>query len=243
MNSFYAQTNKRIKASFILSLMAHIAVISAVILIISLRHNNIKRNRLVFVTLANPAAVSLGYRKYYADSGPKTPLQATTDKKKLLTGYGGQKTNFSPFFQKNHYINENKTSRTNAPVNFGAPVRSPHNGIRSNASGIKTGKRAGKNTAGNSDGNYADKHLAFITELIKKNLRYPFVARKMGWTGTVTVTFEITQNGSARGFKVVRTSGHSILDENAVNAIKKINSFPKPHDRISLTIPITYRLN
>jgi protein TonB len=89
---------------------------------------------------------------------------------------------------------------------------------------------------------YLKRHFAFIRDLILKNLNYPSVARKMGWSGHLTVSFVICEGGKVENIRVIKSSGHKVLDENAVTTIKEIQPFPKPPVKAEIVIPIEYRL-
>ena len=258
MNRFYLPIDKRLKASFILSLLLHAAVISVIILIISASlRNNSKDNRTILVTLAvsnlnrTKSFRSRQNQQFPAHTNGKKYLKPVSDKTQDLKSVFKQKTNLNNVFQSDNHKNENQAvqrSRTGGSKKQVAQVRSitrvhaRANDGAERSGGLNRNKNL-KSSAGNIDNDYPNRNLAFIAELIKKNLKYPFAARKMGWTGTVTVRFEITRKGIARNFKILKTSGYSILDENAVAAIKKINSFPKPNGKINLTIPIAYHLH
>lgn len=111
--------------------------------------------------------------------------------------------------------------------------------------GSGTGTGSGCGSGGIGEGGkaaYLKEHFAFIRELIMKNLIYPAPARRMGWKGHLTVSFVICEGGSVENIRIVRSSGHKILDENALSTVKKIQPFPKPPVRAEIVIPIEYRL-
>jgi len=58
---------------------------------------------------------------------------------------------------------------------------------------------------------YLKEHFAYRRDLILKKLTVPAVARKMGWSGKVTVSFIICDDGNVEGVKVVESSGFVIL--------------------------------
>lgn len=111
------------------------------------------------------------------------------------------------------------------------------------------GTGGGPGTGGGSGGAqgsgraaYLKRHFAFIRDLILKNLNYPSVARKMGWSGHLTVSFVICEGGKVENIRVIKSSGHRVLDENAVTTIKEIQPFPRPPAKAEIVIPIEYRL-
>jgi protein TonB len=90
---------------------------------------------------------------------------------------------------------------------------------------------------------YLREHFEYISALILKNLRYPPAARRMGWSGNVVVSFVVLENGSAEDIKVMKSSGFTLLDTNAVETVRKVSPFPKPPVRAELRIPVQYRLD
>ncbi len=90
---------------------------------------------------------------------------------------------------------------------------------------------------------YLKEHFSYIRDIITKNLSYPYMARKMGWEGRVTVSFVVSENGSASDIKIIESSGFDILDKNALKTVKKVSPFPKPPVKAEVIIPIVYRLN
>lgn len=90
---------------------------------------------------------------------------------------------------------------------------------------------------------YLKEHFAYIRDLVVKNLSYPHMARRMGWSGKVTVSFVVCESGYVENIKIIESSGVGILDKNAVETIKKVSPFPKPPVKAEFIIPIVYRLN
>lgn len=91
-------------------------------------------------------------------------------------------------------------------------------------------------------GKYLKSHFSYIKNMIQRNLTYPRVARKMGWEGKVTVSFVVCENGYVESIKIIETSGIRILDNNAVDTIRRVSPFPKPPVKAELIVPIVYRL-
>jgi len=90
---------------------------------------------------------------------------------------------------------------------------------------------------------YIKKYLHLIRQILQKNLSYPTIAKKMGWEGICVIQFTLTPEGKIENIKVVKSSGYKTLDRNAVTAIiKSASEFPKPKERITLEVPIIYRL-
>jgi protein TonB len=89
---------------------------------------------------------------------------------------------------------------------------------------------------------YLKEHFNYIRDLIMRNLTYPLLARKMGWKGGVTVSFVITEKGTVERIRIIKSSGHKILDENVERTIREVQPFPRPPVRAEIIIPVIYKL-
>lgn len=89
---------------------------------------------------------------------------------------------------------------------------------------------------------YLAKHFAYIRNLVMKHLRYPHIARKMGWKGRVVVAFVIKENGGVEGSRILTSSGYEVLDRQVLSVIREIQPFPRPPTRAELIMPVVYRL-
>jgi protein TonB len=89
---------------------------------------------------------------------------------------------------------------------------------------------------------YVKRHFNYIRDMIQGNLSYPSIARRMGWTGKVIVSFVVCKDGRVENIKIVESSGFAILDRNAMETIKKVSPFPRPPVSAELIVPIAYML-
>lgn len=87
--------------------------------------------------------------------------------------------------------------------------------------------------------NSCEKAVKLIESYLRENLSYPNIARQMQLSGSLKVKLKISKGGLS-SLKVVQSSGYDILDENAVETLKKVKNLP-PCDKY-LIIPIEYRL-
>ena len=76
---------------------------------------------------------------------------------------------------------------------------------------------------------------------------YPDFARKSGYEGKTLIAFRIDRNGKILGLSVSRSSGHEILDEAALQAVKDAGPYPPIPDELNKSslnfqIPISYAL-
>lgn len=118
-----------------------------------------------------------------------------------------------------------------------------------NASGgtVPTGtsRTAGYSAGGTAEqlsNRYRSENFAYIKKIIEENLSYPPRAQRMGWMGKVVVSFDVSKNGNVQEIRIVRSSGHEILDSNLVETIRKVEPFPRPPISVTLNMPITYEL-
>lgn len=83
---------------------------------------------------------------------------------------------------------------------------------------------------------------AFVRRLEERK-EYPYIARKRGQTGTVTVRISITKNGVLNEATIVSSSGVSRLDEAALALVSAACPFNHGTGRdLRITVPITYDL-
>lgn len=90
---------------------------------------------------------------------------------------------------------------------------------------------------------YRREHFTYIRHLIMNELGFPPLARRMGWSGQVIVSFRVIENGCIENLKVVKGSGRSILDQNALATINRVAPFPRPPVAAEIVMPIVYLLN
>ncbi|MGE5301031.1 MAG: energy transducer TonB [Acidobacteriota bacterium] len=79
-----------------------------------------------------------------------------------------------------------------------------------------------------------------IRAAIERAKRYPPLARRRGLEGTVTAEFTISARGYPENIRIVRSSGHEILDSAAKKTILRASPFPAVKG--ILEVPITFRI-
>ena len=85
------------------------------------------------------------------------------------------------------------------------------------------------------------KYVSYFSKLkrkIKMVWKYPETARVKGLQGTLTLKFVLNGDGSLRNVKVVQSSGYQILDEGAVEAVKKAAPFYSIPEVLGDNLPI-----
>ena len=157
----------------------------------------------------------------------------------------------------------NKVAAAESPAlstfSAGPLVASASPGARGATEGRGSGDRtgagvtgAGKGGAGTDYGTgdgadggkkqYLEHNFGYIRDLIVKNLKYPYAARRMGWKGSVTIAFVILENGTAEAVRVIQSSGYDLLDQSVLKTVRALQPFPSPPVRAELVIPIAFRL-
>jgi protein TonB len=84
-----------------------------------------------------------------------------------------------------------------------------------------------------------------IHHLLAAHFHYPLLARRKGWQGRVQLGLRLQADGRLTQVRVVRSSGHGILDRSARQAAEAIGRLPDtrlPVDHYDLVVPVHYRL-
>lgn len=91
-------------------------------------------------------------------------------------------------------------------------------------------------------GRYANGLLASL----RKDQRYPEIARRLGWEGEVVLQVTLKPSGELVEVKVLKSSGRDALDSEAISKIKRRVPFPPinglAEERAVLVIPIAFQL-
>ena len=81
-----------------------------------------------------------------------------------------------------------------------------------------------------------------IRDMVTRNIEYPEKARRMGLEGKVLLSFIVLENGTTSEVKVINGSGFKLLDESATHSVEKTVIHKKVPYRVTVTLPVTYRL-
>jgi TonB family protein len=106
------------------------------------------------------------------------------------------------------------------------------------ASQPQSGPDAG-NAVGARSGLLATEYLGLF-EAIEKVKKYPRLARERGMEGVVRIRFKLDPSGGVETIKVVKSSGHEILDSASINAVYR--AAPMPYVNGWVDIPMKYVL-
>jgi periplasmic protein TonB len=94
-----------------------------------------------------------------------------------------------------------------------------------------------------ADEAYRRANFGAIRDSILANLQYPMLARRKGWSGKVEVAFMIRPDGNVSELRIQTSSGYSVLDEQALEAIRRSAPFTPPRIAALLIMPVTFQLN
>lgn len=87
-------------------------------------------------------------------------------------------------------------------------------------------------------------NFSVIRDMALRNLVYPRMAKKMGWSGIVEIKLVVDTNGKLLEASVVKSSGKELLDKTALKAALALKDkvLPKPQTRSTLILPIAFNL-
>ena len=90
------------------------------------------------------------------------------------------------------------------------------------------------------------KEFSFLADTINKRFKdkYPERARRMGWEGEVLLSFVVSEDGTIRDVKVVKSSGRNVFDNHAREIIAE-TTFDRrlPYPRTIDNWRVTYQLH
>lgn len=92
-----------------------------------------------------------------------------------------------------------------------------------------------------------ESYSSLLANAIAKYKQYPKIAQMRGWQGTVIADLEIDSKGSVISVKIKKSSTYEILDNEALEMIKKASPFPAPPDNLrgknfNVLVPISFKL-
>ena len=137
---------------------------------------------------------------------------------------------------------ESVAQNTEAQPQSGNTGSGPSSG---NTPGQGRGGSGGGTGKGNSDAEQA--YLAHIIKKLNRHKKYPSAARNRRLDGVVTVSFSVDRQGQVSGSRLVTSSGHPPLDQEAMALLKRATPFqPMPEaiqrPQLLLNIPIQFSL-
>ena len=85
-----------------------------------------------------------------------------------------------------------------------------------------------------------------VRSRLEQAKRYPWQARMRGMEGTVRLEFVINANGEAEKIRLVESSKWTVLDEEAIATVGRVDRFPGPpsgwNREVSVLVPLVFKL-
>jgi protein TonB len=85
-----------------------------------------------------------------------------------------------------------------------------------------------------------------LWDKVERMKRYPAMARMNRWEGKVVLKAVIKEDGSIVDLAIVESSGHAVLDEEALEVVNRASPLTLKHDlgqpQVTVQIPISYAL-
>jgi TonB family protein len=111
----------------------------------------------------------------------------------------------------------------------------------SEGSAQRAGGSRGIGGPGTSRGEGGSELLSRIWRRINESKYYPASARRSGITGSPRVAFALDESGQVRWVKLVRSSGKRILDDAAIETVRR--AAPLPYYPKPITVAVRYSLS
>jgi len=230
-----------------LSIAVHILVLGAVVVF---GHNLGRSGDAVVVYLTDEAPGGSPGPQLKPAGSPGAARPGPVKKKTAVSARSIKKDDSPPAQTAPTWDNEREPGPSGPANTAGASVRSgtdgtgsgPGSGGAGHGGGTGRGSGSGTGTA-HMNTRYLREHFAYIRDAVMRHLVYPAVAKRNGWSGRVTVSFIIRENGLVEKARVIKSSGYDILDSNAIKTIMDVQPFPKPPVKAELVLPIVYKLD
>lgn len=91
---------------------------------------------------------------------------------------------------------------------------------------------------------FIETNFSIIRDMALKNLVYPKIARKRGWSGTTTIELQIATDGKLIKAVVTHSSGREALDDAALKSVLSLKGkeLPRPKTLTKISLPIRFAL-
>lgn len=87
-----------------------------------------------------------------------------------------------------------------------------------------------------------------VSALLQRHKRYPRMALTRGQEGVVKVRFEVDSQGQLVSVEIIDSSGHRLLDKEALDLVKRVSPLPAPPavatgEQFRLDVPVSFRVD
>ncbi len=88
-------------------------------------------------------------------------------------------------------------------------------------------------------------NFAVIRDMVLSNLKYPSIAKRMGWSGSVKLKLVVDTSGKIIHYSIAGSSNKKQLDNAALEAVKTIlrETLPKPKTKTTIILPVLFKLH
>ncbi len=94
-----------------------------------------------------------------------------------------------------------------------------------------------------SESAFRERIMVKLQQAIAAHFTYPLLARQRNWQGEVVLEFRLERDGRISSVRVARSSGYSLLDHAALNALAQVGRISEIMPRsLSVEFPVIYRL-
>jgi len=148
--------------------------------------------------------------------------------------------------EKKSLISKNKYKITKNSSKISIEHDNKDNNLLRKEAGDKTNKKTVK---GGNENNEAETVRSSVKPEYGTNQKpeYPLVARRRGYEGEVVFNVQVLDNGNVGEMQLLKTSGYTVLDNSAYNALKNWKFVPGKfngkYEPSWVKVPILFRLN
>jgi protein TonB len=90
-------------------------------------------------------------------------------------------------------------------------------------------------------------YSSLLAAAIAKYKQYPKIAQMRGWQGLVIIELQLNPQGGVIYSQIKKSSGYDVLDQEALEMIKRASPFPQPPEALrsknfTVLVPISFKL-
>lgn len=253
-NARVAAPHQKLNGFLVLSCFVHLAVLFGFVM----------PQRPLATDLKVPLAVSLSHRPtvqpvaLQRNSDTPTPMPAASVRTRPAPDAAAIPTDAPPSATHLHRIpmDIGETGLVDSvpqqtppiPTSAHEPAQRPETAIAASppnvASPISTERRGKPSTL------WLAEYTQAMTAQVARVKAYPQIARLRGWEGTAVVTVHLSADGTILDARVAESSGHEILDRQAINMVRRADpmppfpagSFERSGSTLEVRLPIVFAL-
>lgn len=90
-------------------------------------------------------------------------------------------------------------------------------------------------------------YSSLLAAAIAKYKQYPKIAQMRGWQGLIIIELQLNPQGGVIYSQIKKSSGYDVLDQEALEMIKRASPFPQPPETLrsknfTVLVPISFKL-